>query len=56
MHCLLLEEDIAWKEEGHIVGCFGGQALGCSTSRLLHLFVAPFLAAKGKGEESRYLR
>ena len=50
--CLLLEEGIAWKEGVHIARCFGRHALlGCSTSRLLHPFFAPFLAAKWNGED-----
>ncbi len=52
LHCLRLEEDIAWKEGMHIARCFGRQALGCSTSRLLHPLFAPFLAAK-RGREKR---
>lgn len=52
MHCLLLEEDIAWEEGLHIARhhrCFGRQALGCSTSLLLHPFFAPFKILKQCG-------
>ena len=46
MHCLLLEEDIAWLEEGHIAHCFGRQKQDCSMSRLLHPFFAPWPIGK----------
>ena len=46
MHCLLLEEDIAWVEEGHIARCFGRQEQDCNMSRLLHPFFAPWPIGK----------
>ena len=46
MHCLLLEEGIAWIEEGHMTRCFGRQDQDCSMSRLLHPFFAPWPIGK----------
>ena len=46
MHYLLLEEDIAWMEEGHKTRCFGRREQDCSTSRLLHPFFAPWPIGK----------
>ena len=49
MHHLLLEEDIAWMEEGHIARCFGRQEQNCSMIRQLHQlhpFFAPWPTGK----------
>ena len=52
-HCLLLEEDIAWMEEGRIARCFGRQEQDCSMSRLLHPVFAPW--SMGKKERRRWI-